>query len=312
MKFFKRKNNEGAMKASEAFGARLGIDIGGTEIKYAVIEGDKIVARKKTSTNLESVEALLDDIAAVCRELYEEHPYEKIGVGAPGVIYDGLLTTVNLPFKKTPIAKELKQRTGLPVSVDNDANCAALGEIVAGSGKDYNNAILVTLGTGIGGGVIVDRKILRGRGGAGELGHMIIQTENGLPCTCGQNGCWEQYGSVRAFVRQATRSAEENPDSLLGKLYQEKGELNGLLIFEAIHSGCPVAEAVFDTYLNWLCVGIRTLKMIFDPEVILLGGGITKEGDGFLNPLMEKLGDGICIKIAKLQNDAGVFGAASL
>lgn len=305
---FKKKTE----KKSKNLGARLGVDIGGTDIKYAVIEGTDIKVQKKVPTNQDSVEKLMDEIVAVCKELYAECPYEKIGVGAPGVIYDGLLSTDNLPFKKYPIAKELEKRLGVPVAVDNDANCAALGEIVAGDGKNYDNAILVTLGTGVGGGVIVDRKILRGRGGAGELGHMIIQSENGLPCNCGGKGCWEQYASVRAFVRQAEAAAENYPDSILGEIYRENGSLNGILIFEALDRHCPVAEAVFDTYLDWIIIGVRNLKMIFDPEVILLGGGITKRGDAFLEPLKKKLGDSVCVKIAKLESEAGVFGAANL
>ncbi len=305
---FKRKK----VQKETNIGARLGVDIGGTDIKYAVVEGTDIKLQKKVPTNQESVEKLMDEIVAVCKELHAEYPYEKIGVGAPGVIYDGLLSTDNLPFKNYPIAEELAKRLGMPVMVDNDANCAALGEIIAGDGNNYDNAILVTLGTGVGGGVIVDRKILRGRGGAGELGHMIIQSENGLPCNCGATGCWEQYASVRAFVRQAVEAAEKHPESVLGGLYRENGELNGVLIFEALDKHCPVAEAVFDTYLDWICVGVYSLKMIFDPEVILFGGGITKRGDAFLEPLKKKLNGLVCVKIAKLQNEAGALGAAFL
>ena len=292
--------------------ATLGIDVGGTDVKYAVIADGEIKVRKKCPTNRESVEKLLDEIAAVCRELAEVYPYEKIGVGVPGVVKNGLLTTNNLPFKDTPIAEELEKRTGFSVAVDNDANCAALGEVLYGSGKNYDNAVLVTLGTGIGGGVIVDRKILRGRGGAGELGHLVIEANDGLPCTCGQRGCWEQYGSVGAFTRQAIKAAEENPESFLAELYRREGCLNGKLIFEALEKKCPVAEAVFDTYLDWLSVGLFSLQMIFDPEVILLAGGITKVGDAFLTPLLDKLNGAVPVAIATLQDDAGVFGAASL
>ena len=293
-------------------GAKLGVDIGGTDVKFAVVADGNIVCKSKIPSNRESVEGILNEICAECKRLYEEHPYDSIGVGAPGVIYDGLLTTNNLPFHNTPIAAEMEKRTGLPVKADNDANCAALGEVLGGSGKEYSNAILITLGTGVGGGVIVDGNILRGRGGAGELGHMVIQSENGLPCTCGRSGCLEQYASAGALIRQATRAAEENPDSLLCKLYRNNGELNGFLFFEAVHANCPVAETVLDQYLNWLSIGIKNFQMIFDPEVILLAGGITKEGETFLKPLTEKLGEGINVKIATLQSDAGVYGAANL
>ena len=219
---------------------------------------------------------------------------------------------MNLPFNKIPIAKEMERRLGLSVAVDNDANCAALGEAICAKGKNYSNVILVTLGTGVGGGVVIDGKILRGSGGAGELGHMIIQSENGLPCNCGKFGCWEQYASVSALIRQGKAAAEENPDSVLGKILKKEGTLNGVQFFNALEKRCPVAEQVFDTYLNWLSIGLKSLKEIFDPEVILLAGGITRQGDALLKSLMKKLDGCVCVEIAKLQNDSGIFGAANL
>ena len=290
----------------------LGIDIGGTDTKFGVILEDSLLYQSKIPSNKESVEGILTEICEECKRIQKDYPFERIGIGVPGVVYDGLLTTINLPFDRTPIAEEIEKRLGLPVAVDNDANCAALGEAVCGKGKDYRNVIMVTLGTGVGGGVVVDGNILRGRGGAGELGHIIIQSVDGLPCNCGQFGCWEQYASASALVRQAEAAAKGKPDSLLGKLLKQEGSLNGLLIFKALEQGCPVAETVFDTYLNWLCVGLKSLKMIFDPEIILLAGGITKQGDVLLKPLMEKLGGCVLVEVAKLQNDAGVFGAAHL
>ena len=300
------------MEQHKAITATLGIDVGGTDVKFAVIDNGKILCRSKIPSNRESVEGILQEICDECKRIACEYPYTKVGVGMPGVIYDGLLTTDNLPFKETPIVEELENRLGLSVSADNDANCAALGEVLYGSGKEYQNAVVLTLGTGIGGGVIINGAIMRGRGGAGELGHMVIQTENGLPCSCGCFGCFEQYASTRALVRQATEAAEEHPDSILGNIYKEQGKLNGKLFFEAIHKNCPVAEAVFDRYLTWLSIGIENLHKIFDPEVFLLAGGVTQVGENFLNPLMAKLGGNVNVKIATLQSDAGVFGAASL
>ena len=293
-------------------GAKLGIDIGGTYIKFAVIDGDRMIYKSKIPSNQESAKTLLDEICDECQRIAKEHPYTAIGVGTPGLLYNGLLTTVNLPFNKTPIAKEIQKQTGLPVVVDNDANCAVLGEFLYGSAKKYNNVVLVTLGTGIGGGVIIERKLLRGTSGACELGHITIQAENGLVCTCGEAGCFEQYASVSALVRQATEACAQNPESLLTKLFKENGKLNGKLIFQALNENCPVAKSVFDRYLNWLCVGLRSLKKIFDPDIILLGGGIANEGDALLKPLQEKLGMDVNVKVATLQNDAGVFGAANL
>ncbi len=292
--------------------ATLGIDVGGTDVKFAVIDNGEIVCRSKIPSNRESVEGILQEICDECKKIAELHPYGKVGVGVPGVIYDGLLSTDNLPFKDTPIVEEMEKRLGLQVTAENDANCAALGEVRYGGGKAYKNAVVLTLGTGVGGGVIVNGEIVRGRGGAGELGHMVIQAENGLLCACGRKGCLEQYASTRALVRQATEAAKENTDSILGSICKENGELNGKLFFEAIHKNCPVAEAVFDRYLDWLSIGIKNFQMIFDPEVFLLAGGVTKEGDNFLKPLLAKLDGKINVKIAELQSDAGVFGAASL
>lgn len=300
------------MEKNKVITAKLGIDVGGTDVKFAVIDNGEIVCRSKIPSNRESVEKILQEICDECRKIAEVYPYKSVGAGFPGVIYDGLLNTDNLPFKETPIIEEMENRLGVPVAADNDANCAALGEVLYGSGKAYHNAVVLTLGTGIGGGIIIDNEIFRGRGGAGELGHMVIQSENGLPCACGRTGCFEQYASTRALVRQATEAAKENPDSILGVIYQENEDMNGKLFFEAIHKNCPVAEAVFDHYLDWLSIGIKNLQMIFDPEVFLLAGGVTKEGDNFLKPLMAKLDGKINVKIAELQSDAGVFGAASL
>lgn len=300
------------MDKSKTITAKLGIDVGGTDVKFAVIDNNAIVYRSKIPANKESVDAILNEICDECKKIAKEYPYSSVGVGVPGIVYDGLLTTINLPFKNTPVAKEMEARIGMPVAVDNDANCAALGEVLGGGGKEYRNAVLITLGTGVGGGVIANGEILRGRGCAGELGHIIIQSENGRKCTCGQTGCLEQYASAKALVRQATEAAGEHPDSMLAQLYRENDELNGKLFFDALHKNCPVAEAVFDKYLDWLCVGIKSFQMIFDPEVILLAGGITKQGDNFLKPLKAKLSEGINVKIATLQNDAGVFGAANL
>lgn len=290
----------------------LGIDLGGTDVKFGVVSGEKMVYQSKISTNTESAMAILDEICDECKRIYQEYPYEKVGMGVPGVVRDGLLTTDNLPFLDVPVVEEMEKRLGLPVLVDNDANCAALGETLFGKGKGRKNTVLITIGTGIGGGVIIDGKLLRGRGGAGELGDMTIQAENGLPCNCGSFGCWEQYASTSALVRQAKLAAEERPESILGMLYADEEKQNGVTFFLALESGCTVAQKVYDTYLDWLCIGLKSLVKIFDPEVIFLGGGITGQGDVLLKPLMKKMGNCVPVEIAALQNNAGVFGAANL
>lgn len=292
--------------------AKLGIDIGGTDVKFAVVDNNKIIHKSIIPTNKESEKKLLDEIGAECNRIAKEYPFNIIGVGTPGFINDGKVTAVNLPFKDTYLAAEIKKRVGIQTLIDNDANCAALGEAVGGSGKDYNDIVLLTLGTGVGGGIIMDKKICHGKGGMGEVGHMIIESTNGLPCLCGQSGCLEQYASVTALVRQAIEEAEKNPDSLLYSLYKENGKLSGKLIFKALDEKCPIAEKVFDKYLDWLVVGIKSLKMLFDPDAIVLAGGITKQKDKLLAPLKAKLDSNIVVEISALQDDAGGFGAANL
>ena len=200
----------------------------------------------------------------------------------------------------------------MAVNIDNDANCAALGEIMFGATTDCDNIILVTLGTGVGGGIIMGRQISHGKNSLGELGHIVIQTDNGRPCPCGLNGCWEQYASISALIRDSKQAAEENPDSILASVYKENGKLNGKLIFEAIDAGCEVALKVFDKYLYYLASGINSLVNIFGPDAIVLAGGITNVGDRLLVPLKEKLATDVRIEISSLQNDAGSLGAAML
>jgi len=171
---------------------------------------------------------------------------------------------------------------------------------------------MITLGTGIGGGIVIDRKIYSGLGDAGEIGHMCIQAD-GILCPCGQRGCWEKYASVSALVEQMQAAAKENKDSLLYQMIQENHEMvDGKLIFSAIKQGCEVAKAVFDKYLDWLTVGIRNVIMIFRPETVVLAGGITTEKELLLKPLIERVASDVPIKISKLQSDAGVVGAALL
>ncbi len=292
-------------------GARLGIDIGGTYIKFAVVDS-KQIKYKNTIETADTAEKILSDITTECEKITKKYSIKTAGVGTPGRIKKGLVNAVNLPFSDLALEKELGERTGLPVTVDNDANCAALGEAEFGTGRDCENIVLVTLGTGVGGGIIMNHRICRGENSMGEIGHIIVDAHDGLPCPCGQKGCWEQYASVGAFSRQGEAAAKANPDSRLAEIYRENGKLNGLLIFQAMNEGCEVAKAVFDQYLNYLAVGIDSLANIFGPDAIILAGGITKEGEGLLTPLREKLHTDVPIRISELQNDAGALGAAML
>ena len=249
-------------------------------------------------------------IAAVCKGLKKKYQIASIGIGTPGTISDGKIFAANLPFKNYPLAETLEKKLGMPVRVENDANCAALGEFVAGAGKEYNSIVLVTLGTGIGSGIVIDGKIYSGRGAAGEAGHMCVEMD-GLDCPCGRKGCWEQYASAAALIRQTKEAAAKNPDSLLAEIVNSE-TVTGKTLFKALNKNCPVAEDVFDKFVGYIAAGIISLVNILDTEQVLLAGGLSNEGERILKPLLEKIAPINCVSIAQLKSDAGVIGAAAL
>lgn len=295
-------------------GVRLGVDIGGTSVKFAVVEGGTIKYKSSIPTEKNSADKFIKDIADECSRINKDYKFKTIGVGTPGFIKNGYVTAVNLPFKNTPLAKKLSEYIDIPITVDNDANCAALGESELGVGKKYDNIIMVTLGTGVGGGIIIDGEICHGKNSMGEIGHIIIEAKDGLPCPCGLNGCWEQYASVTALIRQAEEAAVNNKNSKLYEKYSQNGNrLDGELIFKAIDEDCDVAKKVFDEYIEWIAVGIKSLINIFGPDAVILAGGITQQGDRLINPLRKLIDNSdVAIEISQLQNDAGAIGAAML
>lgn len=293
-------------------GARLGVDIGGTNIKFAVIDGGAVQYKGAIKT-AGSCEAILSDISSEIIRIMGEYHVKNVGIGTPGIIKKGLVTCANLPFDKTPLERLISEKTGVSVCVDNDANCAALGEITFGNTTDCSNIVLVTLGTGIGGGIIMDGQICRSNENIGEIGHMIIQAEGGRSCPCGQTGCWERYCSMTALAESAEEYALSNKDSILYHLYLENGKkLSGKQIFDAMDRGCSAANSVFDRFLNYLARGIESLSNIFGPDAIVLAGGVTVQKDRLLVPLQKKLKRDIRVEISKLQGDAGALGAAML
>lgn len=293
-------------------GARLGIDIGGTNIKYAVVDKNEIIYKNKIPTPKTS-DGIIDALAGICTDIKRDYDVKTVGIGVPGIIKNGKISAVNLPFKEMPLQKTLKERTPLPIMIDNDANCAGLGEVMFGSASDCDNIILIVIGTGVGGGVIMNRQICRGNNSMGEIGHIIVEASNGIPCPCGLNGCWEQYVSITALVRDSSAAAKENPDSMLGKIYAENnGFLDGELIFKAINGGCPVAGKVYERYLDYLASGINSINNVFGPDAIVLAGGVTEQGDNLIKPLKARLNMDVRIEISQLQNDAGAMGAAML
>ena len=296
----------------EAFSSdRIGIDIGGTEIKFGVLnEDNKLLYKDSIPTSGTNAEEIIKDIAAECRKIMKNYTITGIGVGTPGRIRNGLVSAVNLPFKALNLAEVLSAIFSIPVKVSNDANCAALAESVCGAGKSADNILMLSLGTGIGGGIIIGGKIYEGRGSAGEIGHMSIDY-SGKPCPCGEKGCFERYASAAALVSMAEKAAKDNTDSLLYELYQKNGgKLNGKLFFEAVGNDCAVSQSVLDEYTGYLAAGIKSLTNIFDPDMIILSGGITNAEDALLGSLKKHLNEEI--KISELKSDAGMIGAALL
>lgn len=293
----------------------LGIDIGGTNVKFGVIDDDyRILERRSIPTRTEaSAAAIISDIIEVCLDLKKAFPYERIGIGTPGAVdskHGICIKAANLPFRNTPIAGMIAEATGVPATLANDANCAVTGELYAGIGKQYANFIMVTLGTGVGGGIVINGQVYQGfRSGAGEIGHMVIDYA-GLPCPCGQIGCWEQYASVNALIRQTKHAAVDAPNSLLASMCADS--VTGRTVFEAAEKGCDVAKQVLDTYTNYILIGISSLDYIFQPEAIVLCGAVTNQGQTLLDPLHRKQTTPSKIFISDLKNDAGIIGAAAV
>lgn len=309
----------------------IGIDLGGTNIVAAVVdENYKILAKAKTPTAMpRSAEEIFDDIAKVSREAMGAagvtiDDISSIGLGTPGTVNsDGVIEFANnLGFDHVPAKEMLIERLGdKPVYIANDANCAALGEAYAGCGNGAKDFLAVTLGTGVGSGVIVDGKLVTGVNNAGgECGHMVIVVD-GEPCTCGRRGCWEAYASATALINQTKSAMEEHPDSIMHQLAAEEGKVSGRTAFDAMRHGDIAGIKVVDKYISYVACGLINLVNAFQPEVICVGGGICNEGETLLRPLrryVEAERYSVYSKIqtkimkAELGNDAGIIGAAIL
>jgi len=294
----------------------LGIDIGGTEIKYGVLEGScRIIAKGSLPTGAHrSAAEIVDDISRLCLGLAGQYPVTGIGIGSPGHVMASqgvIVKAANLPFRDTPIVETIQKATGLPVFLGNDANCAALAEFYAGDHPEADNLVLMTLGTGVGGGIIINRRLYLGQDeAAGEIGHICIDYQ-GLNCRCGRIGCLEAYASVQALIGQTQEAMRQNPDSILAKSC-DPDQVTGKTSFAAARAGCPAAAALIGRYLHYLAAGINSLVMVLRPDVFVLAGGITHEGDALLQPLQALLTEKCDLRISKLKNDAGLIGAAML
>lgn len=297
---------------------RLGIDIGGTSVKIGVVdENYQIVEKGKIPTRRDQgAKVILNDIVDACREYMSRYSVVSAGVGSPGRISLDRRTVVyagNLPFKNTPIIDTLESELKIPAFLDNDGNCALLGEKMAGECKDYNDIIMLTIGTGIGGGIMIGGNVYHGHNNlAGELGHFVINCD-GPDCPCGQNGCFEKYASMTALIAQTASAVRGNPNSILASVVDgDDTKVDGKTVFEALEKGCDIAKSIIYNYMRYLAFGINSLVKIFQPEAFVLAGGVTVEGEAFMKFLRPRLVSDVKICISKLRNDAGLIGAASL
>ena len=309
----------------------VGIDLGGTNIVAGVVDEEyNIVAKASTKTNCPRPEKeMADDMAKMALEGVKNaglamDQIEWIGVGTPGIANSstGIIEySNNLGFKNTPMVKYIQETIDKPVFIENDANAAAYGEFVAGAAKGARNAVCITLGTGVGGGIIIDGKIYSGSNFAGaEIGHTVIEVD-GAQCSCGRKGCFEAYSSATGLIRMTKESMAEHPDSVMNKMAQERGKVTARTSFDCMRAGDKYAKDVVDKYIKYLAAGITNTINIFQPDVLCIGGGVCNEGDPLLLPmkaLVEKEvytrdSEKNCeIVIAKLGNDAGIIGAAFL
>ena len=309
----------------------VGIDLGGTNIVAGVVdENYNIVAKASTKTNCPRPEKeIADDMARMAVEAVKNakltmDQIEWIGVGTPGIANSstGIIEySNNLGFKDTPMVKYIQETIDKPVFIENDANAAAYGEFVAGAAKGAKNAVCITLGTGVGGGIIIDGKIYAGSNFAGaEIGHTVIEVD-GAQCSCGRKGCFEAYSSATGLIRMTKEAIAEHPDCIMAQSEKEKGKVTARTSFDCMRAGDKYAKAVVDKYIKYLAAGITNTINIFQPDVLCIGGGVCNEGDPLLLPMKELVAKEVYtrnspkntkIVIAKLGNYAGIIGAAFL
>ena len=309
----------------------IGIDLGGTNIAAGLVnENCEIIAKKSIPTHAERpVAEIVADMASLARELAAEAGLKDsdirwVGIGAPGTVdaKNGVIVYANnIGFLNTPVAELFRTHFDVPVYLGNDANCAALGEAYAGAAKGCDSAVMITLGTGLGGGIIINHRIYAGFNGAGgELGHMVIEVD-GPQCTCGRKGCFEVFSSATGLIRMTKEAAEADSSSILNKYLADDGKFSARHAFMAMRDGDKAGTEVVEKYCKYLAAGITNTINIFQPDILCIGGGVCNEGDPLLLPVKElvkkevytrMLSQNTEIVIAKLGNDAGIIGAAFL
>lgn len=310
---------------------RIGIDLGGTNIKAGLVNLEhQLLDKKSVKTHVgRPWKEIVKSMAALVEELLHTNHIGigeclGIGIGSPGTIdtKTGVVRySNNFGWEEIPLKEEFSHYFSIPISINNDANCSALGEAAAGAAKGYENVILLTLGTGVGGGILLNGHIFEGCApGGAELGHLTLKS-GGLTCTCGHRGCLEAYASATALIEQSEEAILKNPHSLMKQLRDKAGEMGGEIPFEAARRGDQTAKKVVETYIQYLGDGIIGIINVFRPEIVLISGGVSNAGNDLIKPLDQyvrsKTFGGSKLKTARvicsvLGNDAGIIGAANL
>jgi glucokinase len=305
----------------------IGVDAGGTKVAGLLVDvggGGRVLGRREVATPASDAEAATRTIVAVARDLMAEGPALGVGVGAAGMVgLDGVMRFApNVAWREFPLAERIQRAVGLPTIVDNDANVAAWGEFRFGAGRGSGDMLLVTVGTGIGGGIVTGGRLFRGAHGfAAEIGHIIVEP-NGPRCGCGNLGCWEQMASGRAVGRLGRMAARDHPEALMVELAGGEAEaVTGPVVTAAAKQGDPVAVGVLAEVGRRLGEGIAGLVNILDPDVVVVGGGVIEAGELLLEPARRACEGaveapdhrpGVPIVAASMGNDAGAVGAADL
>ncbi|HYO38183.1 MAG TPA: ROK family glucokinase [Nocardioidaceae bacterium] len=309
-------------------GLAVGIDVGGTKIAGGVVdERGRILAMARRESPATDTDAIEQSIEELVEELRHEHVVTAVGVGAAGFV-DARRSTVlfapNLAWRDEPLRADLEKRIDLPVVVENDANAAAWGEFVFGAGEDVSDSLLVTVGTGVGGGIVHAGELHRGAFGvAAEIGHLRV-VPGGRLCGCGNRGCWEQYASGTALVRDTRDQARQGSLIARGLVDRAGGDVDaitGPLITEAAQDGDPFAREQLTSLGRWIGEGIASLAAVLDPAVVIIGGGVSEAGELLLQPVRAHFAANLTgrhyrpelqVRPARLGNKAGLIGAADL
>lgn len=309
----------------------IGIDLGGTNVGFGIVDEDNKFLFKDSIPTRKSLnyEEICDDIIELIKKAVKAlnkdlNCVKGVGIGVPGIVNPSngmVIECVNLKWKNIPVRQYLEERLNVPVSIGNDATVAGVAEFTVGAMKGYNSGVLLTLGTGIGAGIIIDGKVYDGAHGIGsEIGHVIVG-ENFFDCNCGRNGCLETFCSSTAIIKYAQKLIEEgNKTSMEEEIQGDLNKINGKLIFDAAKNGDKIANEVVSRMVKYLAIGIVNTVAILDPEVIVIGGGLSAAGEFLLNKIIKEAKERVYFKgapigdivLSKIGNDGGIIGAANL